>query len=227
VTPEDGSTRPDLVGEVRLRVPLPVVVPLVAVLAIFLGTFGFSRILLGISHEAATTIAIATAANILIASAFVALRPRMHRVGVLEIALIALYPILIGVVLVSTGVGSETEAAAGEEGAPAAEQQEQQGTASGSDISISAESLSFSTEEIQMPAREQVTVTLENQDTAPHDFAIYPDEEAATARQGDLFTGEEVPAGSERTYEFQSPQTGNYYFLCTIHPTMNGEVVVQ
>jgi plastocyanin len=226
VTPEDGSARPDLVGEVRLRVPLPVVVPVVAVLVIFLGTVGFSRILLGISHEAATTIAIATAANILIACAFVALRPRMHRVGVLEVALIALYPILIGVVLVNTGVGSETEAAAEQEGTPT-EQQEQQGTASGSDISLSAESLVFSTEQIQIPAREQVTLTLDNQDTVPHDLAVYSDEEAGAAQQDALFTGEEVPAGAETTYEFRSPPQGEYYFQCDIHPTMNGEVIVE
>jgi plastocyanin len=227
LTPEDGSARPDLVGEVRLRVPLPVVVPLAAVLVIFLGTVGFSRILLGISHEAATTIAIATAANILVACAFVALRPSMHRVGVLEVALIALYPILIGVVLVNTGVGSETEAAAGEEGAQAVEEQAPQGTTSGSDIAMSAESLAFSTDQIEIPAREQVTVTLDNQDTVPHDLALYPDEEAGAAQQDALFTGEEVPAGSETTYEFRSPPQGDYYFQCNIHPTMNGEVVVE
>ena len=209
MTPDDGSPRPDLVGEVRLRVPLPLVVPLVAILVIFLGTVGFSRILLGISHEAATTIAIATAANILIACAFVAMRPRMHRVGVLEVALIAIYPILIGVVLVNTGIGSETE------------------TASGSDIAITAESLAFDAQEIEMPAREQVTVTLANEDTAPHDFAIYNNEDDASAQQDALFAGEQVAAGAETSYEFRSPPKGEYYFQCNIHPTMNGEVVVQ
>ena len=226
MTPDDGSPRPDLVGEVRLRVPLPLVVPLVAILVIFLGTVGFSRILLGISHEAATTIAIATAANILIACAFVAMRPRMHRVGVLEVALIAIYPILIGVVLVNTGIGSETEAAAGEHQSQP-QQQEQPTTASGSDIAIIAESLAFDAQEIEMPAREQVTVTLANEDTAPHDFAIYNNEDDASAQQDALFAGEQVAAGAETSYEFRSPPKGEYYFQCNIHPTMNGEVVVQ
>jgi plastocyanin len=226
MTPEDGSARPDLVGEMRLRVPLPVVVPLVAVLLIFLGTVGFSRILLGISHEAATTIAVATAANILIACSFVALRPSMHRVGVLEVALIALYPLVIGVVLVTTGFGSETEAPAGEQESQP-QQQEQQATASGSDIAITAESLAFDAQEIQVPAREQVSVTLDNKDTAPHDFAIYRSEEDATAQQDALFTGDQVAPGTEANYEFRSPPKGDYYFQCNIHPTMNGDVVVQ
>jgi plastocyanin len=226
MTPEDGSARPDLVGEMRLRVPLPVVVPLAAVVLIFLGTVGFSRILLGISHEAATTIAIATAANILVACSFVALRPRMHRVGVLEVALIALYPLVIGVVLVNTGFGSETETAAGEQESQP-QQQEQQATASGSDIAITAESLAFDTREIQVPAREQVSVTLNNQDTAPHDFAIYRSEEDATAQQSALFTGEQVAPGAETSFEFRAPPKGEYYFQCDIHPTMNGDVVAQ
>src|SRR3712207_9583297 len=71
------------------------VVPLAAVAVIAILAFGFSRVLLTVPPEAATVVAIATAANILIGGAFVALRPRLHRVGVLEIALIALYPVLI------------------------------------------------------------------------------------------------------------------------------------
>ena len=98
---------------------------------------------------------------------------------------------------------------------------------SGTDVTLVAQSLAFNTEEIGFPPREQVSVTLDNQDTTPHDFAIYPDEEAATARQGDIFTGEQVAAGSQTTYEFRSPESGDYYFLCTIHPTMNGAVAVQ
>jgi plastocyanin len=99
--------------------------------------------------------------------------------------------------------------------------------ATGTDITLVAESLAFNTEEIGFPPAEQVSVTLDNQDTVPHDFAIYPDEEAATARQNDIFAGEQAPAGSETTYEFESPEAGDYYFLCTIHPTMNGTVVVE
>jgi plastocyanin len=98
---------------------------------------------------------------------------------------------------------------------------------SGTDVTLVAESLAFNTEEIGFPPAEQVSLTLDNQDTAPHDLAIYPDEEAATARENDLFSGEQVPAGSETTFEFRSPDAGDYYFLCTIHPTMNGSVVVQ
>src|SRR5918997_1845046 len=99
---QDMSSRPDLTGEFRVRVPLPIVVPLAAIAVIAVIAFGFSRILLAISHEAATT------------GAFIALHPRMHRVGVFEVALIALYPVVIAIVIAATGIGSEatTESAA-------------------------------------------------------------------------------------------------------------------
>src|SRR3712207_8966236 len=57
------------------------VVPLAAVAVIAILAFGFSRVLLTVPPEAATVVAIATAANILIGGAFVALRPRLHRGG--------------------------------------------------------------------------------------------------------------------------------------------------
>jgi plastocyanin len=222
--PQDPSTRPDLVGELRLRVPLPVVVPVVAIAVIFVSTLGFSRILLGVTPEGATTIALVTAANILVACAFVALRPRMHRVGVLEVALIALYPVLIGVVLAYTGFGQTTEAAE-----PAGEpvQQEQGAAAPGGALTLTAQALTFDTDELQLPAEEEASVTLDNQDTAPHNFSIYRSEQAASAQKGALFRGDNVDAGSSTTYEFEPPKPGRYYFHCDIHPTMNGEVVVS
>jgi plastocyanin len=224
---QDPSSRPDLVSGMRIRVPLPLVVPLAAVAVIALVTIGFSRILLGVTAEAATTIALVTAANILVACSFVALRPRMHRVGVLEVALIALYPILVGVVLAFTGVGSEPEAAT--EAGPAETQAapEQPQTASGDQIALTAANISFDTDRIELPAKTDVSVTLDNQDTAPHNFAIYRNEEDAGSQSNPLFQGDNVDPQASETYEFKSPPKGNYFFHCDIHPTMNGEAIVS
>jgi|SRR5919108_2807966 plastocyanin len=221
---QDPSSRPDLVGELRLRVPLPVVVPVVAIAVILVCTLGFSRVLLGVTPEGATAIALVTAANILVACAFVALRPRMHRVGVLEVVLIALYPVLIGVVLAYTGFGQTTEAAE-----PVVEpvQQEQGTAAPGGALTLTAQALAFDADELQLSAGEEASVTLDNQDTAPHNFSIYRNEQDASAQKAALFRGDNVDPGSSTTYEFEPPKPGRYFFHCDIHPTMNGEVVVS
>ena len=220
----EPPARPDLVGEVRLRIPLPIVVPVVAIVLIAAAAFGFSRILLTVPPEAATVLALVMAANILIAASLIALRRRMHRVAVLEVVLIALYPVLVGVVLANTSIGEETEAGASEAAAEAGAPATEEGAApSGDAITLVAESIQFDTDAITVPAREEVTVTLDNQDTAPHNFAVYRDESAGEA----IFEGENVDAGASTDYEFTAPPPGEYYFQCDLHPTMNGTVTAE
>jgi plastocyanin len=219
MTQQEPSSRPDLMGEVRLRVPLPFIVPLVAVVVIAAATFGFSRVLLTIPAEAATVVALATAANVLVASAFIALRPRLHRVSVLEIALIALYPVLIGVVLANTNIGEEAvpaeEAATQQEGSAPA-------PGDGGGLALTASGLQFDTSELSLPAGEEVTITLNNEDTAPHNLAIYRNEQDASAQANALFDGPDVAPGESADYTFKAPPKGDYPFQCDIHPAMAG-----
>jgi plastocyanin len=217
----EPQSRPDLMSEVRLRLPLPLVIPLVAVVVIAVVAVAFSRILLAVPPEAATILALATSANILVACAFVALRPRMHRVGIMEVALIALYPVLIGVVIANVGLGEETTAAEGH----AAPQEEQ--AASGADATIVAESIQFDTDALSLPAEQDVVVTLDNQDAAPHNLSVYESEADGQAQTNPVFDGEDVAAGSSADYEFTTPAAGEYYFQCDIHPAMNGTLAVQ
>jgi plastocyanin len=218
-TQGEPPSRPDLMGELRVRVPLPVVIPVVAIVLIGALAFGFSRVLLTVPAEAATVLAIATAANILIGCAFVALRPRLHRVGVLEIALIALYPVVIGVVIANTGIGEEAE--------PAEAAAQPAAPASGDAVTLVAESIQFDTDTISLPARKDAVVTLDNQDTAPHNFALYPDEEAGASQSDALFQGENVDPAQSVDYEFRTPPPGEYYFQCDVHPAMNGSATVE
>jgi plastocyanin len=222
-TQGEPPSRPDLMGEMRLRLPLPVVVPLAAVAVIAILAFGFSRVLLTVPPEAATVVAIATAANILIGGAFVALRPRLHRVGVLEIALIALYPVLIGVVIANTSIGEEAEPAEAGAAAPS----EAAAPASGDAVALVAEAIQFDADSISLPAREDAVVTLDNQDTAPHNFSLYPDEQAGASQSDALFEGEIVDPGQSVDYEFKAPAPGEYYFQCDVHPAMNGSASVE
>ena len=211
-----------LVGEVRFRVPLPILIPLAAVALIALVTIGFSRVLLAIPPEAATAIAFAVALNVLIACAVVALRPRLSRAAMAELAIVVIYPILIGIVIAVLGIG---EGEAGGEGEAAAEQQApvQSGPVASGDTMV-AEGLEFSSDEIRLQAGEDATIELDNRDTSQHNIAIYEDDSAAQ----DIFVGDAV-TGDSITYEFTAPEDpGTYFFRCDFHPTtMTGDVVVE
>src|SRR5918992_104277 len=102
--------RDPMLGEIRFKVPLPVLIPVGAVLIIALVTFGFSRVLLAVPPEAATTIALVTAANVLGACAVIALRPRLSQASIVELAVVVLYPVIIGIVIAQLNIG-EGEAA--------------------------------------------------------------------------------------------------------------------
>lgn len=206
-----------LTHEVRFKVPLPIVVPLGALLAIAAVTFGMSRILLSVPKEVAVIVAIAIGANILIACAFIANRPEHARGSWAELALVAAYPLVIGIVLANLGLGtghSAEEAAHGGSEAAAAE---------GGGSAVTAANVAFSTDTLELKAKTEETIPFKNDDTAEHNIAIYEDDTAAK----ELFKGDIIPGGQEITYEVPGLPKGEYYFQCDVHPAMNGAVTVQ
>lgn len=207
------SSRPDLVAGVRVRVPLVFAIPIGALVVIGLGAFGFSRILLALEKEAATTVALALAANILTACAIIAYKPRLDAVTMAELFVVVTYPIVIGIVLAQIGFGGGGEAHGAEAHAPAG--------ASGP--ALSAASVQFNTEELTLPADEQTTLPFDNEDSAPHNFSIYEGESA----EEDLFVGAEVAGGSSIDYQIPALPEGEYYFRCDLHPSMDGTVVAE
>ena len=218
---QDTSNRSDLSGEVRFRVPLVLVIPLVSLAIIGLAIFGFSRVLLSLTHEAATTIAIIMAINILGACAFLALRPDVARGAALELGLVALYPVLIAVIIAQTGVLEPAEGAAAEEqtetAAPSAEN------------AIVAEGTAWSPPNptIELTAGEPTDYTLENRDSVEHNMAIYPSEEEASDPGNALFTSPDAEGGATEEFTIDPLDKGDYYFICDYHPTMTGTVVAQ
>jgi plastocyanin len=213
-----------MLGEVRFRVPLPVLIPLGAVVVIGLLTFGFSRVLLAIPPEAATTVATVTAINILGACAVLALRPEMTRNSMIELAVVLIYPIIIGIALTQLNIGAEESHA--EAPPPAGESEEGSGGPVTSGGTISAENVQFSADTIELQAGEQVSLTLDNQDQLPHNLAIYEDQAGADAQQNPIFQGELV-TGTTVNYEFEAPPSGEYPFQCDVHPAMSGTVTVR
>ena len=207
--------------EVRFRVPLPIVIPIGALVLIAAITIGMSRILLSVPKEISVVIALAVAANVLIACAFIALRPDAARSSWGELAIVALYPLIIGIVIAQLGLGSghaETAAGGGEHGGASAP------AAAGAGV-VTAANVAFDTDSIELKAGEEATIEFKNEDAAsvPHNIAIYEDDSASK----EIFVGDEIPGGQEITYTFEAPKPGEYYFQCDVHPAMNGTVTVK
>lgn len=88
--------------------------------------------------------------------------------------------------------------------------------------SISAAGLAFDTSTLTFAAKKQSSLEFQNNDTAPHDIAIYTDSSATNA----LFTGDIVDPGTSKTYDIPALDEGTYFFHCTIHTQMSGTVTV-
>ncbi|MGH2698857.1 MAG: cupredoxin domain-containing protein [Actinomycetota bacterium] len=207
-------------GEVRFRIPLVVVLPLVALVVIAILAIGFSRILLSLEPAAATTLALIMAANILGACAFYALRPDTARRRWPELAAVVLYPVLIGIAVAQTGFLSAEEAEGGGGGAPAP-------PAGGN--TIVAANTAFDIDQLTAAAGEEFTGTLENQDSVVHNIALYESEEATSDPAAAFFTSEDADGGESVEFSFPAPgEPGDYPFLCDYHPTtMTGTLVVE
>ncbi|MEA2486618.1 MAG: hypothetical protein QOF16_272 [Actinomycetota bacterium] len=208
--------RPDLVKEVRIRVPLPVVIPIGALIVIGGLVVGFSRILLDVPEPVATAIALVMAMNVLGAAAFIALRPKMTANTMLELGLVVLYPMLIGIVLTQTGILG-TQASAASATAPAA------ATSSTSGLTITAHNVAFDTSDLTVPASGG-KLSFVNQDSTTHNFAVFKDKSATDQ----LFKSPDV--GANQTVDLTLPKLpkGKYYFECQYHPTsMNGTLTVK
>lgn len=88
---------------------------------------------------------------------------------------------------------------------------------------VVAQALAFDTQTIVLPADTEHRITFDNRDTGvPHDIAIYRDPSLAE----ELFRGELITGPATTTYTIPPLPAGEYYFLCTVHPNMNGTVVV-
>lgn len=98
--------------------------------------------------------------------------------------------------------------------------------ANGGAIQVVAAGVAFDTDTITLTAGEPATIEFVNEDTAPHNIAIYENEADAQAQDNAIFDGQEITA-TEATYEFDAPEAGEYLFQCDVHPSMNGTVTVE
>lgn len=89
-------------------------------------------------------------------------------------------------------------------------------------VELSAADLVFDASVIQAPAGEAFTISFTNNDSAPHNVAVYTEEGGDEIANSD-------PINEGETLELQVPaqDAGEYFFVCDIHPDMNGTVVVE
>lgn len=91
-------------------------------------------------------------------------------------------------------------------------------------VAISAKNIQFSAPCIDATAGEPIVITFTNQEAVPHDIAIYTDSSKKQELiRSDIITGPD----KSTTVTVPAQQPGQLYFACTIHPAMNGALVVN
>jgi plastocyanin len=168
--------------------------------------WAYSRILLAVSKDAASAIAIFTALNVLIGSALVAYGRRVRTRP-------ASFPLLVLAALLVIGAG--VVALSVTEGGGAEEAQAQA-------VSLSAKDIQFSTDAITVTAEKPITLSFDNQDAGiQHNVAIF---QGADASAPVVFRGELVTGVATVSYSVRPLKAGDYFFHCDVHPTMQGTI---
>lgn len=196
-------------NDFRDRLLLPVLIPLGAIAFIACLALVVSYVLLNVPHAVATGIALMLAFNLLMGFAAAAAAPRIGRFSLGVIGGIALVPLLIGGAAATGVVQFEDDHAGEEEELPVVE--------------IAANNLQFDKDTLEIPADTAFILRFDNQEAQPHNVTILEEEGSANALfREDPFTGPEVVE-----WEVEPIPAGEYYFLCDVHPTMNGTAIVQ
>lgn len=89
------------------------------------------------------------------------------------------------------------------------------------DVTVTTADMAFDSSTITAPADEAFTLALVNNDSMPHNVAIYTD----SSKSEKLFEGDLVTDGSI-VYDIPALAAGDYFFECALHPEMNGTLVV-
>ena len=193
----------------RDRVVLPILLPIIMLLVIAAVLFGFSRILLSLTKDAATAIALIVALSILVVAAVVASRSVVR-----ASSLASMLGAIAGIAMLSGGIALIAVGAGGEEGG---------GGGPAVTISLTAKGIAFDKTTLSVPAGKPFAIAFDNQDAGiQHDVQIF-DNESFTGTP--LLNGEIVTGPAKVTYEAPALDPGTYYFHCSVHPTqMQGTI---
>jgi plastocyanin len=90
-------------------------------------------------------------------------------------------------------------------------------------IDFSAQDLEFSAPCMVAVAGEAFTIHFTNNDTQPHNVAVFSD----SSRANEILRGDVISAqGESLDYEVEAQDEGQYYFDCSVHAEMNGTLYV-
>jgi drug/metabolite transporter (DMT)-like permease len=166
----------------RQSLLLPILMPVAVLVVIGLVLVGFSRVLLAVSHNAATVVALVAAAGIVVVAAWVASRKR-----VTGGTLFSMVAAMAGIAMVAGGLAVVAAPLHAEEegGAPG-------GVVVALAAPEGAAASGFSTDALSVPSDEAFTIDFDNQDPAvSHNVVVYdgPDAESPALVTGELITG--------------------------------------
>ena len=195
------------VREMRERAIYPILIPLAAVVVVEFVVFCMSRVLLVAGKTPATVIALGVAVGILLGAAFVAARPRMGKGAIGGLLT------FVALIVAASGAWALTQQPF----------YEREAEASRPEITVVAADLVFDTDTLNL-SPEGTVINFDNQDTQPHNIAIYP---GADQLKDPLFQGAIINGGAKTAYEVPAIEVGEYYFQCDVHPTMNGDAIVE
>lgn len=203
----------DVVRELRVRLPLPVLIPVAALLFIALCTIGLSRILLAVPTEAAVVIALAMALNLLGAAAYLAAKPNPERGSIMELLMVVLYPVIIGIVLTQINFTTAATAHPGNS-APAAPS---------TSATLVAQNVAFVQHQLTVLDGAGFTIHFDNKDSTTHNVGIYNKKGGK-----ELFKGSVITGPNSTDYNVKGLKPGTYYYQCDIHPlSMTGTLTVK
>jgi plastocyanin len=191
-----------MTGRPRERLLLPFLIPIVALVVIGAALFLFSRVLLDLSHTGATVVALLVAAAIVAIAGYVSTRQTVSSGSLWSMA-----GAVLGVGMVIGGVALVV--------APPHEDEGGEPFIAVITAPEGAAQSGFSVDELTGPADLSFTVELRNDDPVPHNFTVLESEGGATIAAGPDVTGPGLVANTQ----VPALAAGDYFFLCTLHPT--------
>ncbi len=196
---------------------LPIVIPLGALAVIGLALFGFSRILLSVSHHAATGVALGAAVAIMAIASFVATRKKVSSSSLAGLALgvVGSCMLIGGVAIVAIGPEAKP--------APAAKPQILALTAP-----TGAAASGFKPASLSAVTGKPIQIVLDNQESGvPHNVAVYAADPAKDPSAALLGSAPPVAGPATIKVDVKALPAGTYFFRCDVHPaTMNGALTV-
>lgn len=87
---------------------------------------------------------------------------------------------------------------------------------------VVAKDMKFQTTSVEVKADTNVTIHFDNQDSAPHNVAIYTDSGAGTP----VSVGQ-VITSSKADQVVPALKAGTYFFRCDVHHDMTGSIVAK